>query len=146
MHNISWPSLQWGFACKDDLLYCLTSQNKNEEQILLTSLNLDTNAELIRVIEKRPWRSGADQWSLYKCKVCHMWVFALANDDKVAYLMNINTTGISPGIMSGGNKLSVPVLSKIKLPLVMIQRGNEIIKPPITVNSFAPSNKINLFS
>ena len=146
MHNISWPSLQWGFACKDDLLYCLTSQNKNEEQILLTSLNLDTNAEPIRVIEKRPWRSGADQWSLYKCKVCHMWVFALANDDKVAYLMNINTTGISPGIMSGGNKLSVPVLSKIKLPLVMIQRGNEIIKPPITVNSFASSNKINLFS
>ena len=144
MHNISWPSLQWGFACKEDLLYCLTTQNKNEEQILLTSLNLDSNAELMRVIEKRPWRSGADQWSLYKCKICHMWIYAIANDDsKVAYLMNINTTGISPGIMSGGNKLSVPVLSKIQLPFVMIQKGNEMIKPPITVNAFAPTNKAN---
>lgn len=144
MHNITWPSLQWGFACKEDLLYCLTSQNKNEEQILLTSLNLDMNSELIRVVEKRPWRSGADQWSLYKCKVCHMWVFAIANDDsKIAYLMNINTTGIPPGIMSGGGKLSVPVLSKIQLPLIMVQKGGEMVKPSISVNAFAPNNKAN---
>lgn len=144
MHNISWPHLIWGFACKEDLLYCLSSQNKNEEQVLLCSMNLENNSEIVRYIEKRPWRSGADQWGLYKCKVCHMWIYAVANDDsKVAYLMNINTTGIPPGIMSGGSKLSVPVLSKIQLPLVMVQKGNDMVKPPITVNAFAPINKPN---
>ena len=144
MHSINWPYLQWGFASREDLLYVLNSQSKNEEQILLSSLNNDSNSELVKWIEKRPWRSGADQWALFKCKVCHMWIYSLSNDgDKIAYLMNINTTGIQKGIMSAGGKLSVPVLNKIQLPLVMVQKGNEMVKPQITVNSFAPTNKVN---
>lgn len=72
MHGLSWDSLHWGFAERDDFLVGPLSQNRTQEQVILNSLNIDANAELFKVIEKRPWRSGADQWHLYKCKTCHM--------------------------------------------------------------------------
>ena len=141
LHSLSWNSLNWGFAERDDFLIGPFNEDKAHEQVILSSFNLDANAELFRVVEKRPWRSGIDQWALYRCKVCSLWMFAISNDEsRVAYLMNVNVSGDWEGIMSGGQ--SVPVLSRIKLPLLVQQQGSHMVKPKVSyVSTFTPSIK-----
>jgi hypothetical protein len=116
MHAIKFDNLIWGFAERDDFLIGPMSTNKLQQQIILNSLNIDSNAELYRVIEKRPWRSGTEHWALYKCKVCHIWMFAISHDEcRVAYLMNFSSNRLDEGLLTGGKTLSVPVLSRIKI-------------------------------
>lgn len=116
MHAIKFDHLTWGFAERDDFLIGPMSTNKLQQQIILNSLNIDSNAELYKVIEKRPWRSGTEHWALYKCKVCHIWMFAISHDEcRVAYLMNFSSNRLDEGILTGGKTLSVPVLSRIKI-------------------------------
>lgn len=78
-------------------------------------MNLDTNSIGSGIVEKRPWRLGIEYWTLYKCKVCLMWCYAVSQDEsRVAYLMNINATGLMSGILARGSNLSVPVLNKLR--------------------------------
>jgi hypothetical protein len=82
------------------------------QQIILSSLNIDSNAELYRVIEKRRWRSG----TLYNCKVCHIWMFAISHYEcRVAYLMNFSSSRLDEGLLTGGKNIEYPVLSRIKI-------------------------------
>mmetsp|Transcript_10661 Transcript_10661/g.20673 ORF Transcript_10661/g.20673 Transcript_10661/m.20673 type:complete len:1973 (-) Transcript_10661:893-6811(-) len=118
LHSINWETLNWGFCVKDDILIgpAASESNTQHQQIIMNSANIETNSELVNLVEKRPWRSGSDVWRLYKCKVCHLWIYAITNDEKrVAYLMNVQANSMKHGLFNRSSKLSVPVLSKIKL-------------------------------
>jgi serine/threonine protein kinase len=118
LHSISWDTLNWGFCVKDDILIGPVSSDvsSQHQQVIMNSANIEANAELVNLVEKRPWRSGSDIWRLYKCKVCHLWLFAITSDERrVAYLMNVQANSLKLGLFNRSSKLSVPVLSKIKL-------------------------------
>lgn len=118
LHSISWDTLNWGFCVKDDILIgpAASETDPLHQQIIMNSANIEANTELVNLVEKRPWRSESDVWRLYKCKVCHLWIFAITNDERrVAYLMNVQANAAKHGLFSRSSKLSVPVLSKIKL-------------------------------
>lgn len=144
MYGLHWKSLQWGFGEMEDFFVGPNTVTRLEEQTILNSMNLEHNTDLYRVIDKKGLRGNNDKWALFACKNCAMWMYAISSDERrVAYLMN-TASNSGAGIPLGKDDTRVPVMSTVKLPFIMEQQGEEMIRPSIKyARSFDPAIKRN---
>jgi len=97
-YAVDWDTVSWGFFdAKEDLLIGPEGfgaiKDNLHRKILLYSNGTEENCQLVGVVEKNvsDWSTTrrTEKWSLYKCKFCHMWIYASSLDNsRIALVLN----------------------------------------------------------
>jgi hypothetical protein len=127
-YSFQWDEMKWGYLSPSDFilgpLYAGQITNKFYIKNLLCSEGPVENSLLY--VKKthqdaQYFKNSAEDWKLFSCKVCQMWVYAIETTEKIIAIPTNNR--ISKKRMNGllqfkmGSKVSIkaPVMRKINL-------------------------------
>jgi len=96
-YGIEWDKIKWGYFNKVSFLIgpsnCGVERSKDQQKVILGSNGVEENVEECGINNKVQSYWGMSEvhqtWTLYKCKTCSVWTYAISKEDnKIALVLN----------------------------------------------------------